>query len=259
MGRKTSDLGEVDVIVCEMLVENESILKCFSRSTWTTNFDRVMTWICGHTSESWKKKGFFTIHQKRQRECDWGIFILDICRDTAKFQTYAWRYCRSSFMPSDGWYFCDGGDSVKSQRIEHMFSQTAVCLMNVEVGQILPTILVGSFFPNKYGKPQIPIPIPNAELHERQWRTNLLHEHGSLSLVNTSNIQHLVPHQSAIPEKSQVPIVDSGQRRCDLVITLSLPRFFVRIVLGGSKFKYLCLLLLSCGHFATHRMVFGSM
>lgn len=116
-----------------------------------------------------------------------------------------------------------------------MFSQTAVCLMNVEVGQILPTILVGSFFPNKYGKPQIPIPIPNAELHERQWRTNLLHEHGSLSLVNTSNIQHLVPHQSAIPEKSQVPIVDSGQRRCDLVITLSLPRFFVRIVLGGGQ------------------------
>ena len=148
----------------------------------------------------------------------------------------------------------EAGDRVKSQRMERMFSQTAVCLMNVEVGQILPTIS------NQIWQTQIPIPIPNAELHERQWRTNLLHEHGSLSLVNTSNIQHLVPNQSAIPEKSQVPIVGSGQRRFDLVITLlSLPQHFLFVLFwGGSKFKYLCLLLLSCGHFATHRMVLGS-
>ena len=92
----------------------------------------------------------------------------------------------------------------------------------------------------KYGKPKSQ-PHPNAELHERQWRTNLLHEHGSLSLVNTSNIQHLVPHQSAIPEKSQGPIVKLDND----ALTSSLHCYYY-LSIFCSKFKYLCLLLLSC-------------
>lgn len=82
-------------------------------------------------------------------------------------------------------------------------------------------------FSNQIWQTQIPIPIPNAELHERQWRTNLLHEHGSLSLVNTSNIQHLVPPKVPFQKKSSSNC-EARQRRFDLVITLLLPRFFVQ-------------------------------
>jgi len=184
--------------------------------------------------------------------------ILDICRDTAKFQTYAWRYCRSSFMPSDGWYFCDGGDSVKSQRIEHMFSQTAVCLMNVEVGQILPTILVGSFFPNKYGKPQIPIPSQMLSyMNASGEQICFMSMAACLSLIppiSSTWSRIKVPFQKKV--KFQLLILDNDALT-SLLHCHYLAFLFV-LFWGGSKFKYLCLLLLSCGHFATHRMVFGS-
>ena len=166
-------------------------------------------------------------------------------------------------MPSEGGTFAKhkiafcGGDDVKSQRMELMLSQTAVCLMNVEVGgcKSCPTILIGFFFQPSMANPN-PNPLhPHAELHERQWRTNLLHEHGSLSLANTSNIQHLA--RATVPfQKKSSSSCEAAQCRFDFVVT----SLFCSCCFWGDKvqIEYLCLLLLSCEQFATHRMILRS-
>ena len=201
---------------------------------------------------------------------DWGISILailvirchtqrygqvsNICLEVLQKQLYAQR----------GRYFCKAQNWSKLHFVVSSHKgwsswfprlQFAWWMLKWEGANPAPQSWLDFFFQPNMANPN-PNPLhPHAELHERQWRTNLLHEHGSLSLANTSNIQHLA--RATVPfQKKSSSSCEAAQCRFDFVVT----SLVCSCCFWGDKvqIEYLYLLLLSCEKFATHRMILRS-